>query len=246
MYLTRGWLRETVERFPHEYSEEYGEDVYSIPVKSMTWSEAFETVSEKILQLEKEATQKKQSKKAAQESALDVPTAAALKGNKDDKKSERQEAQAAKRVLAQNLRVSSDAAKALGLTAGLENQLSKMIAKGKAAEGVDTDAMTLCEKRLENIETWNKAAQVAVQVQERNKLLGDSVSPEALPALPFTLPDLKVKLKQTKEGMKAVKLSIPAPAAKGKSKAKAAQPKEADTAEEPKPKRRRGKSAPGS
>lgn len=59
VYLQRGWNKETVEKFDSEESAEYGETVYKVPVKTMSWKQAFETMNERILQSEKNVTKKR-------------------------------------------------------------------------------------------------------------------------------------------------------------------------------------------
>eukprot|EP00435_Cladocopium_sp_Y103_P049682 s612_g15.t1 len=64
VYETRGWKKETVERFPQEWNETYNDYIYKVPIRTVTWEEAFETVNEKILQLEKEQQRKRERRTA--------------------------------------------------------------------------------------------------------------------------------------------------------------------------------------
>ena len=69
--LQRGWQEDTVRRFPSYESPEYGCEVYKVPIKKQTWKQVFESVEERILEREKQASKKR----GAQAADLDVPVA---------------------------------------------------------------------------------------------------------------------------------------------------------------------------
>jgi len=79
--LQRGWQEETVRRFPSYESPEYGCEVFKVPIKKQTWKQVFESVEERILEREKQASKKR----GAQAADLDVPVAAGPSGQSSEK-----------------------------------------------------------------------------------------------------------------------------------------------------------------
>eukprot|EP00435_Cladocopium_sp_Y103_P013523 s146_g3.t1 len=240
VYEARGWKRETVERFPKEWSEAYNEYVYKMPVRAMTWEEAHETVSEKILQMEREASQKKGKRNASdQEPGLDLPRAGKEKPEaKNDKKAEREATNAAKKISTGNQKIASTAANALGPLNSLETGLSKVLAKAATVSQEDSAAKQLCEETCQKAKAWKQSAHAAITAHEANKVSAAQV--EALPGLPFDAGEVKLLCKQGGEAMKELRSTFPKKESKAKAAPKAAA---AGEAEEAPAKRRRTKSA---
>eukprot|EP00435_Cladocopium_sp_Y103_P005193 s1684_g1.t1 len=240
VYETRGWKKETVERFPKEWSEAYNDYIYKVPVRTMTWEEAFETVNEKILQLEKEAAQKRGKVHGGsdQGKALDLPHAGKEKKDEKngDKKAEREAASQAKKISTGNQKIASTAANALGPLNSLETSLFKLLTKANALSQEDSASKNVCRECLEKAKIWKQHAHAAVTQHEQSK---DSAELQpALTALPFDASSVKTLCKQGAEGMKELRASFPKKEAKAKAAPKAAA--ESDNGEGA-PKRRRTK-----
>ena len=234
VYMTRGWKEATLDKFPTEWSDEYGDNVVKMPVRSLKWAEVFESVNEKLLQLEKEAAAKK-GKKA--ENDLDLPAASGSGEAADDaKKAERSKAAAAKKTAVNNERIAAVAGKALGPLMSMETCLEKLLAKPDTAAHAAPESVKVCQDTLLTVSKWKLEAREAVNALEHGKGVDE---PPSLPALSFDMADVKVLVKQGSEGQKAVRQALP----KRVPKAKAAPPAKAEGTEEDerKPKRRRGK-----
>eukprot|EP00435_Cladocopium_sp_Y103_P076043 s59_g74.t1 len=242
VYTTRGWPEEVIKKFPSEMSTDYGCEVYKVPVRTMTWQEAFQKVESRILEKERVATQKKGKK----QEDLDLPSADKGGDTGNDAassaKAARTAAAAAKKVVLQNARIASSAAKALGSLTSAENALQKCIAKAENVEERDAAAMDLCKESLAKAKDWRGAACEAVNRQDVLRASGDE-KPEALAALPFNGDDLKLFLKTMTEAQKALKESLPKKAPKAKTAPKR---KASEAADGEKPTRLRGKTAPKS
>lgn len=227
--LQRGWQEDTVRRFPSYDSSEYGCEVYKVPIKKQTWKQVFETVEERILEREKQASKKR----GAQAADLDVPLAAGPSGQNSEKQEERKEAAAEKKKQASNQKIATLAAKSLGCMASTETALTKIINKGEMVPEADGPAMVVCKDSLAKVKRWAEASRAAVNQQESNKAKSEGDSHVELTPLPFDASDLKVLLKQGQEGLKALRDSFPKPKAKAKA--------EGTSTGEPAPKRRRVK-----
>ena len=236
--VQRGWQEEVIRRFPSFDSEEYGCELFKVPVKKQTWAEVFQNIEEMILERERQATKKRGAKAAD----MDVPEAGPS-GETSDKKEARQQAKAEKKKEASNLKTSTVAAKSLGSLTSMEASLSKLITKGDTVSEADAAALALCKDTLITVKRWGEASRMAVNQQEQNKQRPEGESHVELLPLPFDGADLKVLLKQGQEGQKALRESFPKPKPKEKAAAKVAAIPGGEGAEEPAPKRRRGKSA---
>ena len=238
VYQARGWSDEIIKRFPSFHSDEYGCEVYRVPVRRLNWKEEFANIENRILQKEQDFAQKK-GKGAAK---LDVPQEKEAPAEAGEKGAARKAAAAEKKVAAQNERVANLAARALGPLSGAESAVTKLLAKAAKAESHDPAALKLCEEQLKVGEEWSKAARVAVNQQQENNAHESQSGTEVreISPLPFTAEDLKIYLKTTGEAQKSLRSSLPQPKAKAKAAAAAAA---AEGTEEPKPKRRRAKSA---
>ena len=242
VYTQQGWPEEVIKKFPCELSDEYGCEIYKVPVRTLSWEEAFQRVESRILEKERLVNQKK--RKHAEE--LDVPYAdqGDGKSDKSDAKIARQEAAASKKTLQQNERLASTAAKALGPLTSLETSLQKCIVKAEEAEENDAAALEMCKCNLSKAVKWCEAAREAVN---RQQLLRASEpqqeKPESLTPLPFDAEDLKIFQKQSCEAVKALKQSMPKKAAKPKAESKRKAADDGEAAEK-KPRRARGKTTP--
>ena len=236
--VQRGWQEEVIRRFPSFDSEEYGCELFKVPVKKQTWAEVFQNIEEMILERERQATKKRGAKAAD----MDVPEAGPS-GETSEKKEARRQANAEKKKEASNLKISTFAAKSLGSVTSMEASVSKDITMGDRVSEADAAALTLCKDTLITVKTWGEASRMAVNQQEQNKQRPEGESLVELLSLPFDGTDLKVLLKQGQEGQKALRDSFPKPKPKEKAAAKVAASPRKKADGEPAPKRRRGKSA---
>ena len=53
VYTVQGWAEEVIKKFPCEYSDAYGCEVYKVPVRTLSWQEAFQKVESRILEKER-------------------------------------------------------------------------------------------------------------------------------------------------------------------------------------------------
>eukprot|EP00435_Cladocopium_sp_Y103_P014989 s5461_g3.t1 len=240
VYTVRGWPEEVIKKFPCEYSAEYGCDIYKVPVRTMSWEEAFQKVESRVLEKERLASQKKRKQED-----LDLPG-----GEEGDAKSAKSEAKAAKKeaatkkkTLQQNERIASAAAKALGPLTSAQTALQKCLAKAEETEEKDAAALGLCKESLDTAAKWCEAAREAVNRQQLLRASEEQLEAvQALAQLPWDAEGLKIFLKQSTEAQKALKLSFPKKVVKPKAAAK--EKAAAAGGGEPQPKRVRGKAAP--
>lgn len=244
VWQNQGWEPEVVKLQPCEWSETYQCWTYRVPKKKMKWSQAREEEEAKLLQRERDATQKrrakgKKSEKPDEDSDLDVPDAVLAEKSKGDKTARteaRQAAAAEKKVLTENQKISGQAAKALGPLTTAMTSMDKVWAKAEACAQVDEDTKRCCAEIRSRLQTWRKAAHDAVNLQERNAA-ADKENVAPLVALPFTAEDLKILLKQNSEAGKSVKNALP----KKEKRVKQAEQAQEPAAEGAAPKRRRTK-----
>ena len=232
VWLARGWDKETVEGQPNEYSTEYGCQVYKVPIRSLRWSEVFEREESKLLNREKEATQKRTGKQSTDASAgVDVPLQE-NKGNGSAKTAAQEakaEAAALRKSLATNGKVAALAVRTFGPLSSAETSVTKAMVKVEAhKENVPEGVVTCGQDTQGKLRAWIAAARAAIDQAERNKGLD---TPVPLAALPYTAEDMKIQLKVVQEFHKAVRSSLPKRAPKAK--------KDAATTNAAPPKRRR-------
>ena len=112
VWTKKGWSKETIERMPSEYSEEYGCTVYQVKVKAETWSDTFERMDSRVLEQEQRASKKK-GKHSENDLALpDQQEPEGPKGNPN--KEAKSKAATQKKICANNQTQSNRAAKAMG------------------------------------------------------------------------------------------------------------------------------------
>ena len=232
--MSKGWKEETIRRMPSEFSEEYGCDVYQVKVQQETWFEANEKMRERMVQQEQQATKKKGGKANAGDNSLndlDLPAAAAPDSNKSQKKEAKTQAAALKKLQAENLRISTRAAKAVGLLQSNCTSLGRLCVRAeKCQEHVPPAVRETAQTVLTKLESWAKDARACMNKDESQKSLPEGSELQAL-ALAFSPEDLKTTLKQCAEVSKSVRNHLPQKVAKAK-----AAPKETGETE---PKRRR-------
>eukprot|EP00435_Cladocopium_sp_Y103_P070585 s87_g35.t1 len=237
--LAQGWEEQVVKRFECEKSESYGVDVYKVPITKFSWKDIFETVEEKVLQQEKEASKKKGGRRNKDED-MDVPEAAASSGKDKEKTNEKKELQEVRKRTTHNAKVAAQAAKAMGPLATAETALTKLLAKVDGKEGIDQAALKLGQEKLAEVTAWGKECRAAVNANEKNKELPAQEAQARLGDLPFQGSDLKVTLNQISECQKSLKASMPKRAAAPKKHADAAGNATGDATDgAPQPKRRR-------
>ena len=228
--LQRGWTEDTVLRFESFESPEYGCTVFKVPIKKQTWKQVFESMEEKILEREKQASKKR----GAQAADLDVPVEAGPSGgSKNEENDERKQANAEKKKKMANQKIATFAAKSLGSLTSAETALEKVTGKAETLADANQPALAVCTDSLAKVKRWAEAARMAVNQQESNKAKADGDSHVEMVPLPYDAADLKILLKQGQEGQKSLRASFPKPKAKAKTEKK-------ETSDPP-PKRRRGK-----
>ena len=234
VWMSKGWKEETIRRMPSEFSEEYGCDVYQVKVQQETWFEANEKMRERMVQQEQQATKKKGGKANAGDNSLndlDLPAAAAPDSNKSQKKEAKTQAAALKKLQAENLRISTRAAKAVGPLQSNCTSLGRLCVRAeKCQEHVPPAVRETAQTVLTKLESWAKDARACMNKDESQKSLPEGSELQAL-ALAFSPEDLKTTLKQCAEVSKSVRNHLPQKVAKAK-----AAPKETGDTE---PKRRR-------
>ena len=260
VYLKKGWTKEVIEAQPSEYSEQYGCEVFKVPVQKLKWQETFERERAKILRKEQECAQRKKNRKAKgqdDDDDMDVPYQASAKesdkkSNKEEKDAEKKAAREEKKMLQNNEKVAALATKSVGPLTAAASTVAKVLEKAEDHRAViDPGVMTTAQEILDKLEPWSVAAREALNRHDANK---KSPAESCLPiaALPFAADDVKTVLKQNTETVKALRAALPkraprpkAEAAPGKENTSAtANAAEADDADGPKLKRRRVKSQP--
>ena len=243
MWLQRGFEAEVVDRFEPKWSDEYGTYVHELPVATLRWEEAHESVEAKVLEQEKNAAKKKGSKGDGDQD-LDVPALKAEDG-KDDMKARKAQVAEQKKVASGNVKIAAVAARAMGSLCSVETSLTKLLAKTDGMEGLNEASLQVCRDSLEKARRWGAAARAAVNGQEAHKGLSPDAEQAALVPLPFDQSDLKALLLESAAGQKSLKESMPKKAPRPKAAAKAAgstlRDRDEGQAVEPQPKRRRTK-----
>ena len=231
VWVSKGWKEETIRRMPSEYSEEYGCDVFQVKVQQETWFEANEKMRERIVQQEQQATKKKGSKA---ENDLDLPAAAAAGSKNSDNKEAKTQAAALKKLQAENLRMNTRAAKAVGLLQSNCTSLHRLCTRAeKCPDHVPAPVLQTAQTVLTKLDSWAKDARACMNKEESQKSLPEGSELQAL-SLAFSPEDLKTTLKQCAEVAKSVRNHLPQKVAKAK-----AAPKQQVEAQEHEPKRRR-------
>ena len=253
VWIARGWDKATVERNACEWSDDLDCWTYQVPVKSKTWKEAFAQVEERVLRQEREATQRRGSKKkkdadgAESEGELDVPKASTGKGGKSEANSEKKEAQALavaqRKAKAMNQKVQILAAKAVAPLAQDLQSLQRL--RARVTGDVPCGVETTYQEQLETLKSWNHAAKTALAQWEDPKAQAGEIE---LARLPFDMSDVKTLHKTVAEVQSSLKTLLPAPKPKdpkrkkGEEEQKQGEGAAAATADEaPLQKRRRGK-----
>lgn len=255
VYTAQGWDPEVVKACEHEFSEELNCEVYRVPVKQQSLADVHESVSERLLQQEKNATSPKKSKgKKAEEAQegggdveLDVPAAPKNDTKQKDKvKSEAQEAKARASALLKNQRRNSKtnllAAKNVGqLTQGFST-LSKMVARVETAR-MDPGSSKAVDECQEKLQLWlTKTKEVLAKAETEPVKTGE----EALPELPFDKESVKATAQQVSVLVNSLKTFLPEPKPKAAAKAAGTKRKGAELAPEALPEAGTGGGAPSS
>ena len=252
VWMAKGWSKETVERMPSEYSEEYGCQVYQLKVQQETWSDIFERMESRVLEQEQRVTAKKGKKGGNGEvEGLDLPAEQETRDPKaNPDKAAKTHAATQKKIRAQNLAQGNRAAKAMGPLNAASTSLTRIWARAqKHMDNVPPGVQASATGILSELEQWSSAARACVNQQETNKTLSEDTEVCALAPLPFTPEELKTKVKQATEVCKAVKGYLPQkppPAAKRPAEAQedvAAAPEGRADKPDPPKRRRTAKSA---
>ena len=243
VWLSRGWLAETVKQQESKYNESYGCECYKVPIQVESWDEVHERVTQSLLNQEQSGTKAK-GKKGLED--LDVPVAQSTK----EPKAVSAEA-AAKKMERSNERVHALAAKAVGAwTRGL-TQLEKVESKVRGMSDMPAGSLKTYDDLLEKLRGCTVAAKASLTGFEKNKSKALQEK-EELSSLPFEAGDVKVLQKQAVEVLKDIRSHFPkpapkekaTPAPKGSKKRKAPQETAAVAEGEAAPERRRVKKSP--
>ena len=232
VWLQRGFEEAVIDRFEPKWSDEYGTHVHELPIATLRWEDARETIESKVLELEKAAAKKKSKGKGDDD--LDLPETCA-EDEKDDGKEERAQAAKQRKILSGNQKIAAAAARAMGSLCTGEATLVKLLAKAEAAATADEASKKVCQESLSKCRQWGTAARAAINAQELNKALPPDAIRLPLDPLPFDAAELKIMLQQSNAGCKSLRESLPKP--KGKAKE---EPAEANGAEKPKRRRTKG------
>ena len=253
VWLTRGWDKTTVERSPSEYSDALGCTTYQVPVKSKTWKEAFAQVEERVMRQEREATLRRNKKKAPNadgaesDGELDVPKASSGKGSKaegnDEKKEAKALAAAQRKAKGKNQKQQLLSAKAVAPLAQDLQSLQRLRARVTAElpPGVESTY----KEQLEKLKMWNQAAKSTLAQWEDPKAQTGELQ---MDLLPFDMADVKTLHKTVAEVQSSLKTFLPVPKPKGTKRKSGDTEQQQDGASEAAapeqaalPKRRRGK-----
>ena len=242
VYLAQGWEESVVKNCPSVYNETLGVETYKVPVQRDTWTQTFERVVERVLAQEKAASLGKKKKGLPADSGdeldLAVPVAAGKAEKNSEKNAEKKAAAEQKKICASNLKVSGQAAKALGPLTNALTALDRLEARvGKAQVEVSAGILKTAVAVRNSLEGWTKAAREAVNNQEAQKQVPDTEK-KSIGSLPFQTDSVKTLLQQNSAVQKELKALLPVPVKKAKEE------KKEDGAQEPTqpaPKRRRTK-----
>ena len=242
VYLAQGWEESVVKNCPSVFNETLGVETYKVPVQRDTWTQTFERVVERVLAQEKAASLQKKKKGLPADSGdeldLAVPAAAGKQEKNSEKTAEKKAAAEQKKICASNLKVSGQAAKALGPLTNALTALDRLEARvGKAQVEVDAGTLKTAVDVRNNLEGWTKAARDAVNNQEAQKQVPDTEK-KSIGSLPFQADGVRTLLQQNAAVQKELKALLPVPVKKPK---KEKQEDGAGDATQPAPKRRRTK-----
>ena len=160
VWLKKGWEESVIRQQPSEESEEYGCTVYKLPIKKLRWQETYEKEEAKLLQKEKECTQKKQAKgkknAGDNDDTMDVPLALQDGSKKSDAKAaenaEKQAAKERKKMLQSNDKISSLAGRAVGPLTSATTNLTKLMDKAEPhRESIEPGVLTCAQDVLAKV-----------------------------------------------------------------------------------------------
>ena len=187
VWLSRGWEKEVVLAQENEWSAEYGCQIYKVPIRTLSWSEAFEKEESKLVERERQAQQKRGPRNA--QDGLDVPEA---NTDKDAGKAAKAEKNAVQKTITANRKIAATAAKALGPLQGASDSVAKALETAtKHGHAVPEAVLTRARETEKNLADWKLCAREAVNRQECQK---NDEQPADLPALPFNSADVKMKV----------------------------------------------------
>eukprot|EP00435_Cladocopium_sp_Y103_P060555 s238_g22.t1 len=218
--------KKPLEQCPVERDEALGTDLYKVPIKSQSWSQAHHEIKERILRQEREMTQQKNKKKnkgdgeEPKEEEMDLPARPKAAGEDAAKAEENEEKKAlrlAKKTSGVNGKVAMTAAKSVGMLSSDFQSLSKL--KDRIQQEIPEGILKTTTETLETLCTWTAACKQALQLAEKPEVQSGA---EAQPPLAFDLNEVKMLHKTCVEVQKSLRPLLPAPKSKAKAKAKAA------------------------
>ena len=185
----------------------------------------YEKIEKRILEHERNAHQKK-GKAKADEAEMDLPALAGKDGGEAAGKGDKNQERTGKKHLAANQKANQAAAKAMPLLASSLQAMEKMESKLPqiaGEEGYEDICKTFRETK-EKLVAWSTAARQTLAEYDRTK--NDAPATMSLiPALPFSLPEVKTLTQKEKYVVKSVKSQLPMPKAKAKAKTAEREPK---------------------
>lgn len=165
VYVQQGWQPEVVEKCPKVWSDKFGVYCYQVPVKKQTGSQCFERIESKLLQQEKDITKQKAKGRKGEQDDLDVPVAASAEKASSSKKEAKQAEAQARKLLQENHKIGTAAAKALGPLAQSEANLRACQEKVEKAS-VGEQVLAVSRPLTLKLESWAKAAREGQQQAE--------------------------------------------------------------------------------
>ena len=196
VYLQQGFKEESVTKCKKEWNDDLEEWCYRVPIKSLSHTETRERIKESVLRQERDASQKKGTKK---EDLLDVPTQ--QKGEQNSQKETKAAEKAANQKVRSNVQLNALAAKGMGVLMKPLDSLERSETKVKALNdpGVEQTHADLLKTLSHSV----KEARELVQKHAEQKAL-PAEEVEAL-SLPFTAADLKTWPAQVTEVLKSLR-----------------------------------------
>ena len=161
VWLAQGYLEEVIDKQPSYFDTQLGTTVYTVAVKEQEWAEVFTRITQKIMESEARATQRKASGKRKQQDSslpdLDLPaelgdTASSSKKEKKDKKEEKDRARLDKKLKAANTKLASLAVKALHLLNRPQQNVGGVLQAAQKAEQEElvTADLRECDRKLKD------------------------------------------------------------------------------------------------
>ena len=162
------------------------------PARDLVWSE-WEDAGKGLCNRSSMQASKKKGSKA--DNDLDLPAAAAADSKKSENKEAKTQAAALKKLQAENLRMSTRAAKAVGLLQSNCTALHRLCTRAeKCPDHVPAPVLQTAQTVLTKLDSWAKDARACMNKDESQKSLPEGSELQAL-SLAFSPEDLKTSVR---------------------------------------------------